>query len=110
MVEYNERSQELAMELGLKAAGQLRKNGADPDELFASFSPTVREHIKHHRWEDWQRAMGQTQRPSGANLFKTVERESKAVATAIELLGSGADRVVVTRRSQVDWEVEGEWR
>lgn len=110
MTEYSKRAKELAMELGIKAAGQLRKNGADPEELFASFDPKTREHIKHHRWGDWLRAMGQTQRPFGDNLFCTATSEDEALDYVEGMLQDDADRVVITRRSQVDWEVEGEWR
>lgn len=110
MTEYSGRAQKLATDLAIKASGKLRKNGADPDELFARLHPKAREHIKHHRWKDWQRAMGQVQRPYGDNLFCTANSKDEALDYVEGMLQDDADRVVITRRSQVDWEVEGEWK
>lgn len=106
----SDRERQQLVELALTAVKNLRKTGGDPDELFGRLSPSLRNHIKHHRWEDWQRAMGQTQRPYGDNLFCTGTSEDWAIGIVEGMLQDDADRVVITRRSQVDWEVEGEWR
>lgn len=108
MTEYSPRAKELAMKMGLKAAEKLRKSGHDPDAIFAQFSPAVREEIKANRWEDWQRAMGVTNYPTNETWFFVDKSRESAIMSLEGLFENGADRVTITRRSEVDYEVEGE--